>query len=434
MQALMACALTNMRNTHLIVSIFRGILMAGLPAALLMGTLPPALNALPAQGVTPINNRDYAPAVAKLINTARKNISIMLYQARYYPEHPDSITNMFVADLIRARQRGVEVRVIVDTGEWNPGGAKNQYNTDFVDRLTTAGVQIWEDNPGDVSHQKVIMADDVVTVVSSHNWLHYSLTSNNEVAAVVYSPEVNAWFRRYFDNRCAEGHPRANAQPATAATTETAEIPAMAAFASTAETSAVELGLTCQPVVAVEPLANRRFYPAVHDAFLSASKNIDVVERSIDIYDTPPMRGKRALLPGEPLSETNVLVDDLVSARQRGVNVRVVMDKSDIFDNSKNSKTAEYLQERGVPVYEDDPKVQTHAKLLILDDDKTILGSTNWTYPAIELGNEASILIISRDINKVYRDYVEGILRSGRSFTPETKSIWENSKGPTDTE
>lgn len=371
--------------------------------------------ALPAEGVTPINNREYAPAVQQLIQKSRKSLWLMLYQTRFYEEYPNTITNFYVGDLIAAKQRGVDVKILIDTGDWNPS-QKNEYNLNYVDRLTTAGIEVWEDSPQDVSHQKVILVDDSITVVSSNNWSYYSLAQNNEVASVIYSPQVNEYFRAYFRERQKTGKPRANATHADAATSG----PSSAA----ASLSAADLPQYRKlPVADVQPVPNRLFYPAVHAALLQA-KSVDVVQRSMELESRRP-RTDAAPLPGEPSSLVNVLVQDLITAHKRGAKVRVVLDANENFDNSRNAETARLLQANGVPVFQDDLKTQTHAKLLVLDDDKVVLGSTNWTSSAVESGNEASVIVTSPDLNKVYKGYVENLLLTARPFEAEPKNVWD---------
>lgn len=388
-------------------------IMSSFACALFLA-LAAAAESLPAEGVTPINNREYAPAVQKLLQKAHKSLWLMLYQTRYYEEYPNTITNFYVKDLIAAKQRGLDVRMLVDTGDWNPS-QKNEYNTDYMQRLTTSGIEMWEDSPQEVSHQKVIVVDDDITVVSSNNWTYYSLANNNEVAVVIYSPQVNAYFRSYFAERQKNGKPFANANQQTS----------QSAVAITNSLTGAELPeLRQYPVADVQPIPNRVFYPTVHDAFLSATKSIDVVQRSINLSSSKPFSDGPAL-PGEPPSEVNVLVDDLIAAQKRGVKVRVILDKNENFDDAQNSEAAQYMKERGLQVLQDDEKVQTHAKMVRIDDDKTIVGSTNWTYSAIEEGNEASVLITSPELNKVYRDYVENLLLSAQPYQAKSKSIWD---------
>jgi cardiolipin synthase len=415
-----ACSLTKREEIYRVKLQLR--VLTGLWVVCLCN-LSAVLCALPAEGITPINNREYAPAVEQLMQQAHKSIYIMIYQARFYPEYPDTATNHFVTHLIAAEQRGVDVNLLVDTGDWDPS-SKNEYNLDFVDRLTTSGVKVWEDSPQDVSHQKVICIDDDITVVSSTNWSYYSLAKNNEVAVIIYSPAVNQWFKRYFGERLRTGKPHAN----VSGTTQT--------IAAASTSAATGNGLEGKDltqfrkvnVADVKPITNRLYYPAVHEALLNAKKSINVVQRSITLYAQKP--GGGAVLPGEPASQTNVLVDDLVEAQRRGVHVRVVLDQTEQFDDPTNDQTAEYLISRGVPIFHEDLKQQTHAKMLTIDDDKTIVGSTNWTYPALEEGNEASVLITSPEVNKVYQQFVERLLQAGAPYEVQKRSIWDSSSTP----
>jgi phosphatidylserine/phosphatidylglycerophosphate/cardiolipin synthase-like enzyme len=64
------------------------------------------------------------------------------------------------------------------------------------------------------------------------------------------------------------------------------------------------------------------------------------------------------------------------------------------------------LREAGGKVYEDSPDVTTHAKVLIVDDDYTVVGSTNWSLPALEENNETAVVIESQDINGHYADFI----------------------------
>ncbi|MBX7244531.1 MAG: hypothetical protein K1X53_03475 [Candidatus Sumerlaeaceae bacterium] len=380
---------------------------------------------LPVEAITPINNREYAPAVRTLFQNAKKRILLHLYQARYYPEYPDTATNYFLTDLIAAKKRGVDVKVLMDMGDWNPSN-KNEYNADFCDRLTTSGIEIWYDSPTDVSHEKVIVVDETITVVSSHNWTFYSLAKNNEVGVVIFSPEVNAWFTRYWADHAKLGQPKANTIPASLELANY-KAPANAGAATGSLTGADLKDFRKYPAADVEPIADRLFYPAMHREFLNAKQSIDVVQRSLSLYDNLPRIAGKSPLPGEPASMTNVLAEDLVSAHKRGVKVQVILSTPEGFDTSDSDKTAAYLMPKGVAVYHDDPKVQTHAKMAMVDSDKTIVGSTNWTYPAIEQGNEASVIVTSPEVNKVYQDYVATILKSGAPYKVQAgKSIWDS--------
>ena len=382
----------------------------------------PSSSGVVEQAVAPINDATYTTAVAHLIQSARHSLRFMLYQTRYYGEYPDTATNAWVDDLIAAQARGVDVQVIVDTGDWNPS-MKNDYNLDYVDRLTTAGIRIWEDSASVVSHQKVILVDDAITLVASNNWSYYSLAKNYEVAVVVQSRPLNAWFANYFEERKAEGRPRANVN---------------VAVKPTGKPGVTKQGLPAfdwMPFDRVEPIPNRLFYPAVHEALINARQSATVLQRSLTMYNAAPRGDVRAQLPLGPASETNALVDDLVAAHKRGVKVTVILDNNEGMDDPDNDVTASYLMARGVSVYRDSLTTQTHAKLVVVDDNIAVVGSTNWTRPALEDGNEASVMLHGHAINTVYRDYVTSILRSSAPYQVISQSIWDTttttSKGKT---
>ena len=135
-------------------------------------------------------------------------------------------------------------------------------------------------------------------------------------------------------------------------------------------------------------------------------------------------------LPGQPASEVNVLVEDLISAHKRGLKVRVILDQTEGFTDSANDAAAQYLRENGVEVLREDLATQTHAKLVVIDDDKVVVGSTNWTQPALEDGNEASVLITSREVNKVYQDYVHALLQNAAPYQTVKRDIWAPTTAP----
>lgn len=368
------------------------------------------------------NNRDYAPAVRKVFQNAKASISLLLYQARFYEEHPDSVTNAFVEDLIAAAQRGVQVRIVADTGDWNPqGGAKNTYLLEFIDRLTTSGAMLWEDSPKTVSHEKVILVDDNISVVSSHNWSYYSTDLNNEVAVAVDDKKLNATLREYFAQCAKEGKPYKNVPDTDAALD----------YAPQAGASLESLGIQGekQPLSGdVLCLDNRAFYDELLRQIHGAKSEIHVVQRSLNLYDKrPSFAGTTmpAMLPGEPASPTNVLADALIDAQQRNIKTTIVLDKSSDAEGQGNETTARFFTDRGVTVLADDASTQTHAKMLIFDNDKVIVGSTNWTWPAFETGNEVSVLLSGESLNKAYKDFVNTEITSGTAFLGTSTTVWK---------
>jgi HKD family nuclease len=101
-------------------------------------------------------------------------------------------------------------------------------------------------------------------------------------------------------------------------------------------------------------------------------------------------------------SQPRKLLDALIEAKMRGVGVRVVLEQSlDIKDEfseldvlaQPNQSAYEILKAGGVEVYFDSPGNKTHAKVIIIDRETTIIGSANWSKAALTRNFEANALI-----------------------------------------
>ena len=87
----------------------------------------------------------------------------------------------------------------------------------------------------------------------------------------------------------------------------------------------------------------------------------------------------------------------LGSARQRGVRVRVVLDRSPDWNSSdistKNDRAYQLLHAVGVTVYSDELDRTTHSKAWAFDGHTAIIGSHNWTGSALTRNREWSVLV-----------------------------------------
>ena len=125
-----------------------------------------------------------------------------------------------------------------------------------------------------------------------------------------------------------------------------------------------------------------------------------------------------SILPDQPDAQPSQLVNALIKAKERGVDVKVILDQNINFESessedavttNKNQKAYELLRKNNVPVFFDTSDIYTHAKAIVIDNETVILGSTNWSKAALTRNNEANVLIHSRelaqsllsDINKI---------------------------------
>jgi phosphatidylserine/phosphatidylglycerophosphate/cardiolipin synthase-like enzyme len=89
-----------------------------------------------------------------------------------------------VEALVRAKGRGVDVRLIADKTTPCPA-------TNGIEPLAAAGVPIWIDGQVRIAHAKTMVIDEAVTLMGSYNWTR-GAAANSENLNLVSSPTVAA--------------------------------------------------------------------------------------------------------------------------------------------------------------------------------------------------------------------------------------------------
>ena len=149
----------------------------------------------------------------------------------------------------------------------------------------------------------------------------------------------------------------------------------------------------------IKPICDREYFPAVHSLLKKAKSSIYLIMHQIRYYDN------------HPESPSNLFCKDLIAAAKRGVDVKVIIEQSDLemfSDSSKKNRDVGYrLARGGVTVYFDPSETTTHCKLLIVDKKYTVIGSTNWSYYALDKNYESSILIESEKTANYFIEYFE---------------------------
>ncbi len=132
----------------------------------------------------------------------------------------------------------------------------------------------------------------------------------------------------------------------------------------------------------------------------------------------------------DPEHPVEVLGASLAAAHARGLDVRICLDRSRKWDNPdeiepKHVAPAAWLRARGVHVVEDELTRISHAKVVLIDDDVVILGSHNWTFSALTLNREASVLLrdraLLRELERELFSFIPGWEKLPRSGSPEVR-------------
>lgn len=94
------------------------------------------------------------------------------------------------------------------------------------------------------------------------------------------------------------------------------------------------------------------------------------------------------------------IAEALVEAHQRGVDVEVVLDKS-----QRKRRLAGFLKDSGIPVRINSRYAIMHNKFMIIDAKVLELGSFNYTKSAEE--KNAENVLVLRNRSKIIKDYTE---------------------------
>lgn len=96
------------------------------------------------------------------------------------------------------------------------------------------------------------------------------------------------------------------------------------------------------------------------------------------------------------------LTNALISAKQRGVDVRIILDATSV--GLRNSSTKQ-LRNAGVPVKIENYAGKMHSKTMIIDDKYVISGSANFSNSGENKNDENQILIENEKIAKFYKEF-----------------------------
>ena len=316
----------------------------------------------------------YCTAVGDALAAASETVDVLLSSL-------DLEENPLVDELVRARERGVRVRVLLDQSDWEEDITIR--NRPAVDALQAAGIDARFDDPAVTTHAKLVIVDRVSVVVGSTNWNRYALFEHRQAGVRIDDERVGEAFAAFFERQW------------------------IASGELTEMTLPEPMPVDGAPTVVALPDGDGTgLYGGVARELLTrARRSIHAVLYRVSVY---PQYGD---------SVTGDLVDGLVAAAARGLDVRVLIDDCRFYEDSAeaNLMSAIYLYQKGVDVRFDEPDVTTHAKLLVIDGDTVLLGSTNWNYYSVEHNVEANVaLLFMPEVAGVYEQYFEAVWRAGR--------------------
>jgi len=144
-----------------------------------------------------LTDRNYYYSLINDLRRANSSIYVVMYSMIYDPEDPFDWANDVIRELVNAKKRGVDVKVVI---EYRTYYGYMSDNLEAYNYLSSSGVDVKLDQETDTDHLKLVVIDGKIVYVGSHNWSESALYYNRETSVKIVSEEVARQFLEYLNS------------------------------------------------------------------------------------------------------------------------------------------------------------------------------------------------------------------------------------------
>jgi len=141
----------------------------------------------------------YTYVMEELISNAEKSISVMQFYISFSLQNTVSPVNKLVNLLIEAKNRGVDVTVVMDKDKDDDVYNSRMINLPTYEILKKNQINVFFDTEEKVTHSKIAVFDKNIVVIGSHNWTAASFTYYDETSIKIISAKVGEYYSDYID-------------------------------------------------------------------------------------------------------------------------------------------------------------------------------------------------------------------------------------------
>jgi phosphatidylserine/phosphatidylglycerophosphate/cardiolipin synthase-like enzyme len=134
-----------------------------------------------------IIGKHFPQKVTVLIDNAKKSIKTVVYDWRWYPNDPGNAVQLFNQSVLRAVRRGVKVEAVVN-------------NENILSVLNDNGVVAKKILTPGLVHAKLMIIDDTIVVIGSHNYTHNAFVLNQEISVALTECDDVSGFNLFFQS------------------------------------------------------------------------------------------------------------------------------------------------------------------------------------------------------------------------------------------
>jgi len=283
---------------------------------------------------------NFCKRLVKEINNSTKTIDMALYDISEQEEIINALRN--------AKNREIKIRAIIDYTEKDINKIKN--TSDFINEF-----QAKTDKSEKIMHNKFFIFDNKTVLTGSTNISttgsggynsNIALFINDKELAKIYTSEFNQMYSGKFSNK--------------------------------------------KEVIPKQNLKNIKVYFSPKDKILEEEIIPSIRNAKNSIY-----------ISTFYLTEKN-LIDELILAKKRGIEIYVILDAT----GAKNfSKFVFELRKNKIPTIIENWGGKNHEKTIMIDFQKIIIGSSNFSKNGFYKNDENIIILNNPQIAKFYADY-----------------------------
>ncbi|MBC7473003.1 MAG: hypothetical protein H7263_01835 [Candidatus Sericytochromatia bacterium] len=283
-------------------------------------------------------------AFIQIINSAKSSLDLAIF---------DIDDKAACGALIKAHKRGVKVRIVTDSDNFNDK-IKSSMPRQVLEDMKAVGIEIKGDNRTALMHSKFVIMDNNTVITGSSNLTHNSLFRDNNNVLKIHSIKLSTDYTAEFNRMFEQGIFGPNKH----------EIPFQSVNVD---------GTNIRPFFSPKGGAKA----AIIDELKKAKKSIKFMAFSFTDKDI------------------ELVINNKIKA---GVKIE------GIFDGCMISPYSLYktFNDKKIPVYIDGNQALLHDKVFIIDGNTVITGSYNFSNNAEENNNESTLIIKSVPIATQY--------------------------------
>ena len=121
---------------------------------------------------------EFPKIVIPKIDEAKNSIKIVVFDWRWYPNNPSNSVQLFNQSIVRAVRRGVRVSALANSD-------------DIISTLKQVGVDAKRTFTKNLVHAKLMIIDDRIVIIGSHNYTQNAFTMNYEISSM-FDDEISS--------------------------------------------------------------------------------------------------------------------------------------------------------------------------------------------------------------------------------------------------